>query len=645
MKLDLLKKIDRLAIYFFYDKDGIVDRYVPYMLNDVKKNCSRLFVICNGKLTKESRQILESITPDVMVREDKGFDAWAYKTAMECIGWEALAAYDELVLMNSTIYGPLYPLSEVFAEMNGKDLDFWGLTKQYKLPFNPYRTTDLDKQPEHIQSSFICVRKRMLGSKEFRHYWEKMPPIEKRADAVKQHEAAFTRTFNDCGFTSDVFVQTDDLEGYTAYPLMVEPRELIQNRKCPVFMKDMFANDYYEYLEVSAGEAAVEAFRYISEHFDYDMDMVWENLLRTCNMADIKDRLHLNYVLSKDCIMYPQAPRRQKTALFMHLYFDDLLDSSMAYADMMPQDSDIYFTVCSDRMHSLTQEASKRLAPRKVTIIRIENRGRDVSSLLIGAAPYAEQYDVACFVHDKKTTQLKPYSVGESFAYKCFENVLGSKAYVQNVIDRFEQEPRLGMLMPPAPNHSYFYDGVGDEWTVNYEITKKLAEELDIHVDIDEDKEPISPLGTMFWFRPKALKPLFDRKWKFEDFPKEPNKVDGTILHGIERLYGFTAQSQGYYEVWGMNDRFAAIELTNLHFMTREMTWSLHQVEGYYRTALGMVGQILSKSANPVIRGSFGTTMPRRLRIKRIIHKFVPEFIWTPMKKLYNLLGGEKWKG
>lgn len=31
------EKIKRLAIYFFYDKDGIVDDYIPYMLNDLKK--------------------------------------------------------------------------------------------------------------------------------------------------------------------------------------------------------------------------------------------------------------------------------------------------------------------------------------------------------------------------------------------------------------------------------------------------------------------------------------------------------------------------------------------------------------------------------------------------------------------------------
>lgn len=52
---------------------------------------------------------------------------------------------------------------------------------------------------------------------------------------------------------------------------------------------------------------------------------------------------------------------------------------------------------------------------------------------------------------------------------------------------------------------------------------------MKLKVNMDNFKEPISPLGTMFWFRPKALKTLIDYDWKYEDFPKEPNANDGTI--------------------------------------------------------------------------------------------------------------------
>ena len=35
----------RLLIFFFYDKDGIVDRYIPYMLDDMKKNVNDIIFV------------------------------------------------------------------------------------------------------------------------------------------------------------------------------------------------------------------------------------------------------------------------------------------------------------------------------------------------------------------------------------------------------------------------------------------------------------------------------------------------------------------------------------------------------------------------------------------------------------------------
>ena len=48
----------RLGIYFFYDKQGIVDRFVPYFLDDLCKNLTKLIIICNGKLNDEGKEIL-----------------------------------------------------------------------------------------------------------------------------------------------------------------------------------------------------------------------------------------------------------------------------------------------------------------------------------------------------------------------------------------------------------------------------------------------------------------------------------------------------------------------------------------------------------------------------------------------------------
>ena len=178
-------------------------------------------------------------------------------------------------------------------------------------------------------------------------------------------------------------------------------------------------------------------------------------------------------------------------------------------------------------------------------------------------------YDYVCFVHDKKVVQLKPETIGAGFSYKCFENLLPTKEFVEHVLDTFERNPRIGLLTPPPPCHGDYYITLGLEWGMNYEVTKELAEKLKLTVPIVKEKEPVAPLGTMFWFRPKAMKLLFEQDWEYKDFPSEPNKIDGTLLHAVERIYSYVVQQEGYYPGWIFSSHGAAMEITNLNYMLR----------------------------------------------------------------------------
>lgn len=157
------KKVKRLIAYFIYDKQGIVDDYIIYMLCALKEHSSEIAVVVNGKLTSESREKLNQVTPVVMVRENKGLDVWAYKTVLDYYGWDKLVTYDEVIMMNFTIMGPVYPLSEMFESMSARDLDFWGITMYHKYEKgDPFGTIECGYIPDHIQSHFIAVRTPML---------------------------------------------------------------------------------------------------------------------------------------------------------------------------------------------------------------------------------------------------------------------------------------------------------------------------------------------------------------------------------------------------------------------------------------------------------------------------------------------------
>ena len=561
----------RYGIYVFYDKDGIVDEYNYYFLEDLRKNLSRLLVICNGDVKTEGLRCFREIADEVVVRDNTGFDITSYKLGIERYGYEELGQFDEIVVLNSTTYGPFYPFSEMFVAMDQRDIDFWGITKFHYVPFEPFGTIKYGYIPEHIQSYFMVFRRSFFETEDFKNYWRNLPEIHSYEEAVGFYETVFTKDFSDKGYKWDVYVDSSDLEHYTYDPLRDFPKQMIEERRCPVIKRRSFFHDYQEAFSRSCGEGTREAFDFIREELDYDEGLIWKNILRLENQADVKKRMHLNYVLSST-LPLKGGGRKLTACLVLHIYYEELAQYCYKYVTSMPKGTDIYITVPSEEKKKYVKKVFRPLEGYQWEIRIVGNRGRDVAPFLVGCKDLIDKYDLICKVHDKKVYQVTPMSIGESWAYKCFENLLKNKIFVENVIATFEQNPFLGMLMPPVPNHGPYYPTCGKgEWGDNFKVTREVAEQLGVKVSMTPDKEPVAPLGSMFWVRTKALKSLFGHDWQYQEFPKEPIETDATLLHAIERVYPFCVQQEGYYPALLMVDTYARIELTNWKYINGEL--------------------------------------------------------------------------
>ncbi|MEG1270129.1 MAG: rhamnan synthesis F family protein [Ruthenibacterium sp.] len=546
---------------------------------------TRLIIVCNGTLSEEGRQTFSQFTNEIIVRENEGLDAGAYKCAIDAYGWDELEKYDEVVLFNHTTFGPVYPFSEMFDAMGEKDVDFWGITMHYGSDFDPFGTSPYGYLPPHLQSSFHVYRKKFVQSKELQDYWNNLPEIHTYADSVGKHESFFTQHFQDLGFRWACYTDTEYFKEYADLPSMIYPKRLVEELRCPVFKRRLFSQNYDYYLHYTAGQPAMELYEFLKTETDFDLNLIWDNVLRTMNQTDFARNLQLQYMLSDTLRLDAKAQpvlKQHKVALVMHLYFMDLLDDSYRRVSVMPPEIDVYITTNTAEKKLQIEARFSTFPCHSLTVLLIENRGRDVSSLLVGFAPYVEQYDYVCFVHDKKTVQNKPASVGESFGMLCWDNVLQSNEYVHNVLSTFEDNPRLGILVPPVPLFGPTFPILHWKgWKPNFSVSQKLAKDLGFTVPIAEDKMPVAPYGTMFWFRTKALEPLYRHHWKYEDFPVEPNGLDGTILHAIERLYPIAAQQAGYYPGTVMSACQAAIQHSNLELYVQELSKNIFRFVSY----------------------------------------------------------------
>ncbi|MDO8169029.1 rhamnan synthesis F family protein [Bifidobacterium breve] len=566
----------RLGIYCFYDKYGHAASFIKTFLDDLMNNLDDLVVVVNGQLSDQARQLFSEYTKMIIVRENKGLDVAAYKQAILTLGWEKLESYDEVICLNDTVMGPVYPFREMFACMDRKDVDFWGITAYAG------ETVDKEQIPTHLQAYWHAYRRSLVSSPAFHEYWETMPLWKDYAEVTRKHEMTFTKHFADLGFTWASYIDWRKYQGYSSYPLLYMPMQIVRDDRCPIFKRRSFFVDYSAYFDQTAGQPALDLYEYLRDHTDYDVDMIWDAILPSYNIDDIRKAMHLDYVLPSQAIN-PQTHDRPRSAFIYHVYFMDLLEDTCHYIASLPEETDLYITSTEDKIPQIREYMQQHGISHQATFIPVINRGRDVSALLVAACPVvlSGKYDVIGFAHDKKSSQNQENghhgTESQGFAYKLMENTLGSEAYVKNILTLFAENPRLGQVAPPPPYHAlYFAHTIPHDWGANYEITKELLEDrLGIHVPLSPTKPTASAMGSCYWFRVEALKPLFEYGWKYEDFlPEGQMGEDGTISHAIERANGYICQSRGYYPAWVLSDRYARIEVDSLFYATAMMMGS-----------------------------------------------------------------------
>lgn len=548
----------RFCICVFYEKDGIVRDNITYYLKGLQEVAEKILLVVNGKLTEEGKSKVYDLGIDIFQRENNGLDFGGWKEALEKIGYEELSNYDELILTNTTCYGPIYPLSEMFNEMEQRDNDFWGITKHPEVKEYLIKGDNKSQILEHIQTYFIVFNKRVFLSTPFKGFLDNVKLHNDYKKVVAYYECKLTNFLELSGFKSDSYIELDSYKKYVFNPKYCTDI-LLEQHKLPLIRKDAIIEPYKIKFEKTLPYRSSKIINYVKKHSDYDTNMIYDDIISSYPMSQIKANFHLNYVLPSN-YNCSNINKDFKIALILYIYYEDLVEFCYNYAKSMPQGADIY--IISSKTSTLEECKNKAYILKDYNLIyRLkENKGRDVSAYLITCADVFKNYDLICCVHDKKS----PHALGirgADFQYEGFECNLKSSEYVNNVINLFESNNRLGLLCPPAPNYAGF-KALNDPIGVNAMGLKRLYDFLNLSVPFDNN--PVAPFGAMFWVRGDALSPLFRHEWIYSDFPEEPLPPDGTISHVIERIYPYVVQEAGYLSGWIMPDDFGSIYIDNL---------------------------------------------------------------------------------
>lgn len=233
-----------------------------------------------------------------------------------------------------------------------------------------------------------------------------------------------------------------------------------------------------------------------------------------------------------------------KVAVIFYLFYEDKLDYYFNYIYNIPKEVQLYIITSNEKVKDIICSKMSK-SERKVEVRMKINRGRDISALLISAKDILCKYNYVCFLHDKKNKTQAMKLDTELWENNIFENLIGSSRYVDTVLNCFENNDNIGLLIPPAPYSKNIPRWYTNSWLKNYDNTIDVLNRTGCNIDIKYDDFPIS-IGTVFWARTKALEKLFAYNWTYDDFDEEPLKNDGTISHAIERALPYIVEDAGY---------------------------------------------------------------------------------------------------
>ncbi len=165
----------RICFFVHFNKNDVVDDYVIYYLQGLKKVVNDIIFISNSSLNHEAKNKLSEYSKKIIQRENVGYDFMAWKDGIESIGYENLANYDEVIIANDSCYAPLFPFEEMFDKMSTKDCDFWGATDSIVISY-------------HIQSYFIVFGKSVISSRSFTEFWKNVVIQKTKDDVVLNYE-------------------------------------------------------------------------------------------------------------------------------------------------------------------------------------------------------------------------------------------------------------------------------------------------------------------------------------------------------------------------------------------------------------------------------------------------------------------------
>ena len=184
------------CVFAHFDPQDKVDDYVLYYLRELKRVADSIQFVTTSELCAAERRKVEELGVNFMQRKNEGYDFYSFKLGIEAIG---VSRFDQLIVCNDSVYGPLSDLATVLAEMRSRNAKFWGLTNSH------------DYQ-HHLQSYFLVFAGDALQSQAFKNFWGSVQILDNKVEIIRRYEVGLSQSMAAAGFPPEALAEfLDDL--------------------------------------------------------------------------------------------------------------------------------------------------------------------------------------------------------------------------------------------------------------------------------------------------------------------------------------------------------------------------------------------------------------------------------------------------
>jgi lipopolysaccharide biosynthesis protein len=231
------------------------------------------------------------------------------------------------------------------------------------------------------------------------------------------------------------------------------------------------------------------------------------------------------------------SPAATPVTVFVHIHYPEIWrDMAVLLAKRLAHPFHLVMTTSGPPDEIVLPQTPHLLSHR---ILTVENRGRDILPFLRALATTPD-FEIGLKLHTKKSPQRAD---GARWLSELLDSLVPSPQGTEAIVTRLHADRRIGFVTPAG-----FCLPVKPWILVNGPAMQRTMSTIaDGLCEADMDGAYFAA-GSMFWFRRPALWGLADDRLPAL-FESEEGQLDGTMAHGMERLFPVEARRQGFLTV------------------------------------------------------------------------------------------------